>query len=414
MKTCIICREEKENFNDEHVIPDSIQGYYHIDKVCTECNSKLGSTIDNTLTNHKFIEFQRHLLNIKGKSGNIPNPLKGLHTMQDDPTQKVLLEVDEEGKFIPRLLPNIPDFKNEGITDSFTIRIDKKDEDKLDQIMDKILKRNGLDKSKITTTKISGEKVQPWLHSTLKIDIHDFKAGILKIAYEFAVDTLPEYFNDDHAKVISKVLLEADFENLEKKVNFLGSGFDKLILKPFEHFVEFENNNHYLILASTDLGLLCFVNLFNAFSICVKLSERTDYFEDNLFVGKNDIVARTYKCYDITQLLQSTYTPMTYRFKYWFPDLESANELFQMEKLDSFGYYSENNKIPFYNDQGNVVYKSIDDKLLTLPRIAKGDTINAMITEFVLDEKLFIRLLPSNKLFAIDSVRTEQYRISKI
>jgi hypothetical protein len=105
---------------------------------------------------------------------------------------------------------------------------------------------------------------------------------------------------------------------------------------------------------------------------------------------------------------------MTYRFKYWFPDLESANELFQMEKLDSFGYYSENNKIPFYNDQGNVVYKSIDDKLLTLPRIAKGDTINAMITEFVLDEKLFIRLLPSNKLFAIDSVRTEQYRISKI
>lgn len=414
MKTCIICREEKENFNDEHVIPDSIQGYYHIDKVCTECNSKLGSTIDNTLTNHKFIEFQRHLLNIKGKSGNIPNPLKGLHTMQDDPTQKVLLEVDEEGKFIPRLLPNIPDFKNEGITDSFTIRIDKKDEDKLDQIMDKILKRNGLDKSKITTTKISGEKVQPWLHSTLKIDIHDFKAGILKIAYEFAVDTLPEYFNDDHAKVISKVLLEADFENLEKKVNFLGSGFDKLILKPFEHFVEFENNNHYLILASTDLGLLCFVNLFNAFSICVKLSERTDYFEDNLFVGKNDIVARTYKCYDITQLLQSTYTPMTYRFKYWFPDLESANELFQMEKLDSFGYYSENNKIPFYNDQGNVVYESIDDKLLTLPRIAKGDTINAMITEFVLDEKLFIRLLPSNKLFAIDSVRTEQYRISKI
>lgn len=414
MKICIICRKEKDYFNDEHVIPDSIQGYYHIDKVCVECNSKLGTNIDHTLTNHKFIEFQRHLLNIKGKSGSVPNPLKGVQTLKDDPEQKVILEVDEDGMFIPRLLPSIPDFKKDAITDSFTIKIDKKNEDILEIIVDKILKRNGLDKSKIISTKSYGEKEQPWLHSTLVIDTHDFKAGILKIAYEFAVDTVPEYFNDDQAKVISQILLDADFKNLGKKVTFLGSGFDKLILQPFEHLIEFENNNHYLILFSCDMGLLCFVNLFNAFSICIKLSDKTDYFHDNLFVGKNDLTARTYKRYDITQLLQSTYTPMRYRFQHWFPNQESANEFLQMEKQPDFGYYSVNDKIPFYDKDGNVVYENIDDKLISLSRIAKGDTKNVMITEFVLDEELYIRLLPSNKLYAVVSVHTEQFRVGKI
>ena len=126
MKICIICREEKSNFNDEHVIPDSIQGYYHIDSVCTDCNSKIGSAIDNKLTNHKFIELQRHLLGIKGKSGNIPNPFVGTHVLKENPDQKVRLEVDNNGKFIPRLLPNVPT----AITNQFTITLDKKDEDK--------------------------------------------------------------------------------------------------------------------------------------------------------------------------------------------------------------------------------------------------------------------------------------------
>ena len=414
MKTCIICRKEKEDFNDEHVIPESIQGYYHIYKVCVECNSKLGTNIDHKLTNHKFIEFQRHLLDIKGKSGKVPNPLKGIHIMKDDPGQNVILEVDNNGKFIPRLLPSIPDFRKEAITNSFTIQIDKKDEDKLEQIVSKIIKRNGLDKSKIRSTKTYGKKGHPWVQATLVIDTHEFKAGILKIAYEFAVDIVPEYFNDHQAKIISQILLDADFKNLDKKVTFLGSGFDKLMLQPFEHLIEFENNNHYLILFSSDIGLLCFVNLFNTFSICIKLSEKTDYFHDNLFVGKNDLTARSYKLYDLNQLIQSTYTPMRYRFEYMFHDQESANELLLMEKQSDFGYYFENDKVPLFAIDGKVIYENIDDKLLSLPRVERGDTKNVMITQFLLDEELYIRLLPSNKLYQVISVKAERFRFSKI
>ena len=85
-----------------------------------------------------------------------------------------------------------------------------------------------------------------------------------------------------------------------------------------------------------------------------------------------------------------------------------------MEKHKDFGYYYENDKIPFYNKQGVIVYENIDDKLLSLPRIEKGDTKNEMITEFVLDEELYIKLLPSNKLYAVVSAQIEQFRVGKI
>jgi len=64
MDTCIICRKETNDFSDEHVIPDSLGGYYHIYSVCKTCNSDLGSNVDSDLVNHKFSDFQRYLLGI--------------------------------------------------------------------------------------------------------------------------------------------------------------------------------------------------------------------------------------------------------------------------------------------------------------------------------------------------------------
>lgn len=58
---CIICREETDSFSDEHVIPDTLGGYYHIYTVCKDCNSDLGSDVDSKLVNHRFADFQSGL-----------------------------------------------------------------------------------------------------------------------------------------------------------------------------------------------------------------------------------------------------------------------------------------------------------------------------------------------------------------
>lgn len=414
MKICIICREEKENFNDEHVIPDSIQGYYHIYSVCVECNSELGAKIDNTLTNHKFIEFQRNLLKIRGKSGTIPNPFSGTHFLENDPEHKVLLEMDND-EFIPRLLPHIPDLKNEMLIENFTITLDKRNEKDIDQIVDKLVKRNGIDKSKITSS-IEYSKVQPIIKVRLQIDLHDFKAGMLKIAYEFAVDSIPEYFNDEQAKVISEILHKSDFEYLTDKITFLGSGFDKTVLNPFENLIEFENNNHYLILITSKSGLLCFVNLFNCLSIGIVLSKKTSYLKDIFIVGKNDLENHSFEKLDVSQIFEKTYSPTRFRFQYWFAEQKDVDEFMEMEKNPQFEFFFENEKIAFYNNLGIKIYEDMDTKLLTIPKVSKGDPKNIMISEFIIPETddLYIKLLPSMKLYKVVSVQIENYKIGKL
>lgn len=67
MTTCIICRLEKDNMSDEHVIPDSLGGYYHVHTVCRDCNSLLGTKVDTHLINNKFGELYRSRYNLKGK-----------------------------------------------------------------------------------------------------------------------------------------------------------------------------------------------------------------------------------------------------------------------------------------------------------------------------------------------------------
>jgi hypothetical protein len=414
MNICIICRKEKENFNDEHVIPDSIQGYYHIYSVCVECNSELGGKIDSVLINHKFIEFQRNLLKIKGKSGTIPNPFTGTHFLKDEPEQKVLLELSDD-EFIPRLLPQIPDLKNEPLIENFTITLDKRNEKDLDKILDKLITRNGINKSKISST-IKYSKTQPIIQIKLRIDLHEFKAGMLKIAYEFAVDSLPNYFDDDLAKVISEILYKADFENLTKKVKFLGSGFDKTLLKPFEHLIELENNNHYLILISSSLGLICFVNLFNNLSIGIILSEKTNYLKNDFIVGKNDLAKHTFEKLNLNQVFNKTYSNTVFRFKYWLAEQKDVDELFEMEKNTQFGFFYEDGKIAFYNNKGMKVYEDMETKLLTLTKLPKGDTQNKIITEYILSDTddLYIKLLPSMKLYKVICVSQENQRIGKI
>ena len=49
---CIICHRDNVEMSDEHVTPEAIGGYYHLYKVCKDCNSKLGDQVDAQLLKH--------------------------------------------------------------------------------------------------------------------------------------------------------------------------------------------------------------------------------------------------------------------------------------------------------------------------------------------------------------------------
>ena len=71
MKKCIICNTEKEDdeFNIEHVIPESAGGSFEIDTVCEKCNSLFGSTIDNNFLDNFFVKVYLSKFDIKNKKG---------------------------------------------------------------------------------------------------------------------------------------------------------------------------------------------------------------------------------------------------------------------------------------------------------------------------------------------------------
>ncbi|WP_276979928.1 HNH endonuclease [Flavobacterium filum] len=417
MKLCIICRKEKEEFSDEHVIPDSIKGYYHIYTVCKTCNSDLGTKVDSKLVNHKFIEFQRHLLGIKGKSGAIPNPFSGTQTIKDDPEQKVIVTFDDKGQLIPKLLPKIPNITNPDDLANYSFTIDASDLHLKDKIIEKILKRNGIDKSRVNFQEQRERSERPWIQSQMAIDIKDFRIGLLKIAYEFAVDTIEDYFNDPMALLISEVLFKADLLRMEKEITFFGSGLDKEVLKPLSHLIEFENNNHYLVLMQVEsIGLICQVNLFNCFSIAIKLSDSSEYLNEGIMIGVNDISKSTFEKLTIDDLVKRTYSPIEYRFQYWLPNEAELFKFAELQNDSAFDFFKLNEQIPFYDKNGNILYENIDIKLKQpqLEHIPKGDVYNDIITQIVLDEELFIKLCPTMDLYQVVSVQIEQHRLTKV
>jgi len=414
MKECIICREEKSDneFNDEHVIQDSIQGYYHINSVCKNCNSKLGTAVDSTITNHKFSEFQRLLLNIKGKKGKIPNPFGGTHVLKDDPNQKIQLRVDKEGKLKPYILPSIPDLKSASFGDSFTVVVDKDDENKIDKIIDKIAKRNGIPRENIKLFRQEVKKEKPEIKIDLGIDISNFKMGLLKIAYEFCVDSIPEYYNDEKAILISEILKGVNFSKLENSDLFIGSGFENIIPHNISQIIDTKERNHYLILFSVKkYGLICFIKLFNMFSIVVKMSDKPDYLAEDMIIGINDFDKKEFVKLHANEFLAQLFTPIEYRFQYWIENSE-IKEFMRNQQSDDHDYYRIGTNIPLFNKNGEIIYNDIDEKLAqpTLIHNDVGDFINEIITEIKMDEELYLKLLPNNKLYKVVSVRAEQYR----
>ena len=409
MKKCIICRTEKANddFNDEHVIPDSIGGYYHIDSVCKVCNSKLGNTVDLTVTDHKFSEFQRFLLNIKGKKGRLPNPFRGNHSLKEYPDLKVQLRTDKEGNLTPYFSTDIKSLSG----DEFTIILDKSDESKLDGIISKISKRNGIPRYNIKIIKQEVKKEKPEIKVDLKIDTNNFKIGLLKIAYEFTVDSLPSYYDDKKAVLISSILEKVNFSKLEKEDIFGGTGFEDFLPSILSQVMDVTEKNHYLILLTIEkYGLICFVKLFNMFSIAVKMSDKTDYFNNDMVIGINDFEKKNFvklNASEFSELVDKFYTPIEYKFQYWLEGSE-VGELLNLQQQGE-DFYRINGGIPFFNKDGKVVYKNVDEKLSR--RIVKSiDKNDSVKIEYKLDEDLYIKLLPNRKLYKVLAVRTERRR----
>lgn len=417
MKKCIICRKEKEHkeFSDEHVIPDSIGGYYHIYTVCKTCNSEMGSKVDSKLVNHYFTSFFRNELNIKGKTGDIPNPFSGTHILENDKETKIKLLLDENGIAKPYLLPKIK-ITTKGNIKRIDITVDKNDKDNIPDIIKKIQKREKINQDTQINTEEEPSFIEfiPNIKMQKQLDIREFKIALLKIAYEYAVDSIDGYFEDAQAKIISKFLLETDFNKIDNF--FIGSGFEKEIIKPLENLFDFEKKRHLLILMNYEsLGLICFISLHKLFNIVVKLSENI-FFKDNMLIGINDLDKKTFKKTNIFELSNEKYSPEMRTFQYFFDNQQDYSFFLKLQSSKEFEYYTGDSNFPLYNEFFKIKYKNID--CLIEEYMTKGnlkyfvDGINPKIL-IELKEKLYRKFIDTDKFFQVVAIKIEKNLLEK-
>ncbi|WP_263675825.1 HNH endonuclease [Aeromonas hydrophila] len=412
---CIICRKDKEDMSDEHVIPDSLGGFYHIFTVCKTCNSQMGEKVDSPLVNHKLTELYRFSEEIEGKSGRIPNPFSGIFIEENNPEVKARIDVNHAGKLEVLYHPIIKLKEEDGELQSIEITVDSKDEDKIDNILKKIIERKGVPMSsvikeeqrqEITTGKVRGR----WVMDMLK-----FKIGMLKIAYEFSVDSIPDYFLDSDAIKISKILEKADYEGASQYMR-VGSGLQPEIFSKFADYLDLSSKKHYLVLTSAEFGLLCLIKLHDVFSIGVLLSKTRTLSATETLIGVNDIDGRYFRKLTMPSLINECMGPLHTRFLYFFHDKNERRK--GQREINAPGYHYEGNdigEIPLYNKNGKKLPFLVHQLLERCHSESRKDgNWNINVFWFDKSKEYYVRSIGSGNLYRVIALEMSQEQVKKI
>jgi hypothetical protein len=410
MSICIICREEKSEFSDEHVIPSAIGGFYHIYNVCKVCNSIMGSKIDSKLINHIFSKHLRFSKKMKGNSGELPNPFEGTHHLENDPSRKVYLIPDKESIIRPYVLPKINEEKINENEFRIHISVDDKDFNSVDEILRKKLKRLGMSKKQIVSKEIVEEKKKGLTIQTHNyFDLLEYKIGLLKIAYEFAVTTITDYFKDEMAFEISKILKNASYDQVIKYVN-IGDGLTKDLLIPFIEYLDFKSDKHYLILLNNNGKLYCLLSIFYMFIVGIQLSNRPYLSELDVIIGINDYNKKTFDIYDFYDIINMN-SKYSYTYALQFESEKDNLEFFEETKKESSPFYSNENGLLLFDRLGKNVLTDITSLLINFNSNRKAGEYIGQKIEIPVPGEHFVKLKVNGKTIKLIQIIEERTTI---
>lgn len=291
MKKCIICKKIKEDneFNKEHIIPESIGGSLTIENVCKDCNNKLGIEIDSKIVDDFLIKG-----NIVGKEiKNKKNKEKVLFeklTSNKNPQIKIRAKREKSGKFknweTNTSLKTSTEDKNSHLI-HYDANKDKeevvKDIRKLFKMKyDKVLSEDEIEQIKY---KMENEYDQPKIEFNFraKIDFKKLSIEFIKIAYESAHYLLGEkYFDDEIGEELRKSLFEEDNELINK---YAARGMELISnekLKQIFHQINTISDKeliHLLHFSRKNNKLYVVINLFNTYLNCICITENIDIYD---------------------------------------------------------------------------------------------------------------------------------------
>lgn len=295
---CIICHKNNLELTDEHVIPDSLGGSYHIFSVCKNCNSYMGRFADISLINHPLIKLYREKYKLSGKTGKIPSFLCDKPVFSSDDNDKMQFYKDDNDNLKLKYLPETKYMKKQDGNIEFEIVCDEQDKDMIiDNIRNKYKAKGA---NVIFNEPVASIEKGKRIYRTFEINddiMFGYVFGFLKIAYESSCDVFSSYEDDENAIAISKMLISlklnknstGDYEELFHKYGIIDlqnakDHFQKRILPAMDCLHIRTSNQHIIWFKYVEqFGLYCFISLFEEIRLGIKISKR-NYLEKYTFI----------------------------------------------------------------------------------------------------------------------------------
>ena len=293
MKTCIICKKNKnENqFNKEHILPESIGGSLTIDNVCKSCNTKLGNEIDSKIINDFLIKGEIVGNKIKNKK-NKEKILFETLISNKNPQIKLNAKREKNGKF-KKWESNTSLKTSSENKNMHSIYFDSdKDSNSVLKDIEKLFKHKygktlTDEEKKEVLYKINNEHSHPEIefNFTSQINFKKLAREFIKIAYETAHYILGEkYLDDEIGENLRETLFDENHELIEK---YTERGMELISNHKFkENFNKINNISdknliHLIEISEIDNKLYLAINLFNIHINCICITETANLYNFN-------------------------------------------------------------------------------------------------------------------------------------
>jgi hypothetical protein len=229
---CIFCGEQQPP-SKEHVFPLAIGGTITTDRVCSDCNSELGTRVDAALTDFLPVRMRRAKLGLAGNNGAVPSwheIFVGQADVIGEGAGRVQTIFNRAtGKLETRRLYHAENVITPDGKKSRRITLDVRDKNQIPKIIQRERKRHSMPplsdeelaaaSGDFTTTAVEN----PIVRRSISVSFAYLRHAMVKIAYEFAFLWLGEaYLTDPIAVELRAAVCDTDLASTDRIEGYIG------------------------------------------------------------------------------------------------------------------------------------------------------------------------------------------------
>jgi hypothetical protein len=275
---CIFCLEERPP-SLEHVFSLAIGGTVKIDRVCSQCNSALGSRVDAALSDFLPIRTRRAKLGLAGHGREPPGQfeiLLGDQKLIGPTANRIRTTLNKAtGKLDIRQLHHATDVILPDGRKVRQVTIDARDKDQIPKIIQRERKRHGLpplseEELAVEAKKFTVNTVEnPLVQVRFNVSFAYLRHAMMKIAYELAFLWLGESYLDDALAIeLREAICKEDLASTDKLAGYVGEAEPCAVFKFWT-----PHEAHHLAFASVVANsLVVAVRVFDLYAAAIVVS----------------------------------------------------------------------------------------------------------------------------------------------